>query len=282
LKNICDGDKGKRFLWNVVVTHFKLVVSVDGPFPATVNDKISVKYNEFIRGLRTHDICRNIAYKIRVGPEDAYTIDCSTCYVIVDGGYIDSPSMMSGFPGVHSDPVKYKFNDWLASVRKDVECFFGILKNRFRFFKNPINLHSDVDVNNAFHVACMLHNMILTYDGLDVLWENDVNWGTLNPADGDEVDIEEPTDSYSPVLHDDNNFTPTYVHDLIPIGDRHSFEDAEKIDLVKLRELLANHLQLQYRSGKLRWPRTRKEISSTSTLSRAIRENFPNAGDIEN
>ena len=121
LKNVCDGDKGKGLLWNVVVTHFKLVVSVDGPFPATVNDKISVKYNDFIRRMRTHEMYNNVSYKIRVGPEEDDTVECSSCYVIVDGGYIDSPTMMSGFPGVHSDPVKYKFNDWLASVRKDVE-----------------------------------------------------------------------------------------------------------------------------------------------------------------
>jgi hypothetical protein len=31
-----------------------------------------------------------------------------------------------------------RFSEWIESVRKDVECAFGILKLRFRYLKNPI------------------------------------------------------------------------------------------------------------------------------------------------
>ena len=33
-------------------------------------------------------------------------------------------------------------NDYLESIRKDVEWFFGTLKKRFLILKNPIQLHS--------------------------------------------------------------------------------------------------------------------------------------------
>ena len=64
-----------------------------------------------------------------------------------------------------------KFTDWVASVRKDVECFFGILKQRFRYLKNPIGLHKKEDVDNVVKTCVLLHNMILKFDGLDKLWE---------------------------------------------------------------------------------------------------------------
>lgn len=63
----------------------------------------------------------------------------------------------------------------LESVRKDVECFFGILKGRFRILKLPVLYRKREDVDNVFFTCCILHNMLHAYDGLDVL-EADVDW----------------------------------------------------------------------------------------------------------
>jgi hypothetical protein len=83
--------------------------------------------------------------------------------------------------------VNYKFCDWIANVRKDVECFFGILKGRFRFLKNPITLQKKEDLDNLLATCCIINNMILKENGLDSLWEDGVNWETLNPSE-DELD----------------------------------------------------------------------------------------------
>lgn len=64
----------------------------------------------------------------------------------------------------------------LESVRKDVECFFGILKGRFRVLKLPILYRKKEDVDNMFFTCCTLHNMLHAFDGMDVL-EADVEWG---------------------------------------------------------------------------------------------------------
>jgi len=62
--------------------------------------------------------------------------------------------------------------------------------------------------------------MIRQHDGLDRLWEADVNWKTLNPQD-DEGD-EEPSYSdgeqdpyYTTTVDPSEDFVPTYVHDLL-------------------------------------------------------------------
>ncbi|CAN0468177.1 unnamed protein product, partial [Scytosiphon promiscuus] len=57
----------------------------------------------------------------------------------------------------------------LESVRKDVECFFGYLKGRFRILKLSILYRNEADIHNVFFTCCILHNMLHAYDGLDEL-----------------------------------------------------------------------------------------------------------------
>jgi hypothetical protein len=218
----------------------------------------------------------NVSYKIRTGHgrQDFKTL--SQLYVISDGGYLDWPCMIAGY-SCSSVRTEDKFSDCLASVRKEVESFFGILKQRFRWFKCPIGLQNKEDIDNAFVTACIINNMILTHDGLDTLWEQDVNWRTVNPRGEDVADPENEYDHdgeiYTPTFHDENdNFEPTFVEALLP---PHS---DERDQFLYLRSLLANHLQIQYSEGMLRWPKTRAEIKRHHNS--LPRDHFPNAGDL--
>lgn len=279
LKNLYSGDKGVGVLFEVVVTHFKKVVSVGGSVPGTINDKTSVKSSEFIRKLRSREIYNNVSYRIRTGILPNDFINLSSCYVICDGGYLDWEVLITGFQE-SGNPIKYKFTDWIASVRKDVECFFGILKLRFRFLKNTVTLQKREDIDNAFVVCCMLNNLILSHDGLDTLWEDDVNWKYVNPDfEGEEFDHapeDEDEVRYTPTLHQPDHFVPVLVGDLLQ---DHQIRDygMEKIKFKKLRDLLANHLHLTYVTGELRWPKVRKEIELIH--NELPRYQFPNAGD---
>lgn len=69
-----------------------------------------------------------------------------------------------------------QFSKSLESVRKDVECFFGILKTRFRILKLSLAYQSQKSIDYVFFTCCILHNMLHTYDGMDGL-EANVNWG---------------------------------------------------------------------------------------------------------
>ncbi len=123
-----------------------------------------------------------------------------------------------------------------------------------------------------------MHNIILRDDGLDKLWEDKVNSATLDPnKENDDAsdDFDAVLDEfYTPIYHGDD-FVPSYVHELIPDADVRVYDSQ---CFHKLRSLLANHLQLTYRRGELRWPKTRKEIidSMHNTLPRI---NFPDTGD---
>ena len=66
-------------------------------------------------------------------------------YIICDGGYhrwrvLQCPQTLN------SDPKVALWSRWMESVRKDVECTFGILKRRFRCLKLPVQWHHKDDV----------------------------------------------------------------------------------------------------------------------------------------
>jgi hypothetical protein len=76
------------------------------------------------------------------------------------------------------------WSEWIESVRKDVECTFGILKNRFRILLNGINYQKKETIEHIFVAACMLHNIILGYDSDgSTEWERGVNWEDLHPVE---------------------------------------------------------------------------------------------------
>lgn len=60
-------------------------------------------------------------------------------------------------------------------MRKDVECFFGVLKGRFRVLKLRLTYHSRESIDNIFFTCCILHNMLHTFDGMGKFEEN-VDW----------------------------------------------------------------------------------------------------------
>ena len=61
-------------------------------------------------------------------------------WVIVDNGYLPWPTMIPPFKA-YVCWSEFCFSKWIESMRKDVECTFGILKGRFRVLKTGIPLH---------------------------------------------------------------------------------------------------------------------------------------------
>ena len=61
--------------------------------------------------------------------------------------------------------IKRSWCKWMESVRKDVECTFGMLKGRWRILKVPMPFHTKREVDNVFFTCCALDNMLLEHDG---------------------------------------------------------------------------------------------------------------------
>ena len=56
-------------------------------------------------------------------------------------------------------------------MRKDIECTFGIMKQRFHVLKYGIRLHKISNSDKVWSTCCALHNMLLFIDGLDDGWD---------------------------------------------------------------------------------------------------------------
>ena len=96
-------------------------------------------------------------------------------YFICDGGYHKWRCLQC--PMKHkSDLASAHFSTCLESVRKDVECVFGILKKRFRILKNAVKLHNQKKIDNVFFTCCILHNILHHYDGYE-LQKDGSGWG---------------------------------------------------------------------------------------------------------
>ena len=95
--------------------------------------------------------------------EDVVTI--KGAYVIVDNGYLRWPTTIPPMKDSFNRSEQ-RFSEWLESLRKDVECTFGILKGRWRILKTGIRCHNTEVGDNVWMTCCALHNHLLDVDGL--------------------------------------------------------------------------------------------------------------------
>ena len=91
----------------------------------------------------------------------------------------------------------WQWNKNIESIRKDVECTFGILKKRFAILKCGFRQHKIHKCGDIFLSCCILYNILLDYDGRDdwnniMLDENDINCeveNELSTMDGIEEQV---------------------------------------------------------------------------------------------
>ena len=95
------------------------------------------------------------------------------CWLLVDNGYLNWSVTV---PPMKSSLLRreIRFSEWLESMRKDVECAFGILKGRWKCLKYGIRLQGHKTADQLWLTCCALHNMLLKVDGLSKKWDKGV------------------------------------------------------------------------------------------------------------
>lgn len=175
---------GERFLhqgkegyptlsYEVTVDHTSKIISVTHGFPGTRNDRTIVRFDGFVTDIHDGLKYKDVTYSMKTVTGEAY--EESGAWLLVDGGYhlwrcLQCPKKHSAIPR------EFLWSEWAETVRKDVECVFGVLKGRFRCLKLPIYYQKKENIDNMFYVCCIMHNMLLHFDGLDERWERDVNY----------------------------------------------------------------------------------------------------------
>ena len=192
--------------------------------------------------------------------EDGVPELCSGGYLLADNGYLKQSVFMCPWK-TPSCRQELLWSEWAESVRKDVECFFGLLKARWWYLRNGIRYHSAAVIQDAFMCAGILHNMLLAYDGF--LATGQRAWENLNPDEADDeaffesdIDNEDDNEAYDmPVVNGAGVTTMQQLQQR-----RHLFRRGPRFNPVRdftvLRRALVVHFSHQYGIGDLWWPRS--------------------------
>jgi hypothetical protein len=166
----CKGKEGYPTLaFQAVTSHTKRILGHTDAFFGTWNDKTISKFDINVQKVKNEEPYTTFKWSY-------YTDNGEECeeeglFFICDGGYCRWNILMPPYKHQIEGTAEANWSHHIESIRKDVECTFGILKKRFSFLKNKIRLHDIEDIDNAFAVCATVHNMLHEWDGLDD-WEN--------------------------------------------------------------------------------------------------------------
>ncbi len=82
-------------------------------------------------------------------------------YLICDNSYLRWPTSICPYVGVENSTLEGYFSTNLESVRKDVECTFGILKKRWKVLNDGLHYRDIRTCERVFNACCCLHNFML-------------------------------------------------------------------------------------------------------------------------
>ncbi len=220
-------------------------------------------------------------------------------YLIVDNGYLNWLSTVPPF-GVTNNVDDIHWSKWVESMRKDVECTFGILKGRWRILKARVRIHGVDSVDSIWLTCCALHNWLLDIDGMNEIWVGGVptvvsDWeGELACFDWEGVQVEIPN---ALARLSANQNAPNYNSSGIGPGDdvigetrtllTREFDDdvictnqislgedrvrsVQNLSLAVFRQLLVNHFAILFSQNKIVRPkriqRSRRRIAENANL----------------
>lgn len=193
LANLATGKEGyPSIAYNVICDHEGRAMSVlPGAYGAT-SDKTIVRFDGFVDEVRCDPFFTEMQYALYKDADGAEETE-KGAWLLIDGGY-HKWAVTQAASKMRSDPDYVAWRKQMESVRKDIECFFGRMKARWRMLKTPISFHDKDHVDNAFFTCVGLQNIIHDWDksagqsGL-ATWEVGVDWAA--GAHGDFVDEDE-------------------------------------------------------------------------------------------
>jgi hypothetical protein len=168
--------------YNITVNHRRYIISTTKGCPAAWNDKSVVKFDNFAMEVKKTNKYDHFSFMMY---EKENGIIRKQKYIggwfITDNGYQPWSIFVPPHKSWDNDDV-IDFAEWIESMRKDVECSFGILKKRWRVLKHGFKLEDALQCDKMFLTCCALHNLLILHDGFNKgqqfgdpsLWEGEM------------------------------------------------------------------------------------------------------------
>ena len=178
--------------------------------------------------------------------------------------------------------TEIRWSKWIESMRKDVECSFGILKGRWQILKTGVSVQGVETVDKVWLTCCAFHIWLLDIDGLDKDWDGrnvpTSEWeGELGQLDIDGLPainvVQLATAShFEPRNFDSLGMGPgediadgqeIHPRDLDEVVERISSTDDRSVCLVGnlglgfFRNRLVEHYVILFKQNRLVWPEKR-------------------------
>lgn len=175
-----------------------------------------------------------------------------------------------------------RWSEWLESMRKDVECTFGILKGRFRILKAGVRLHGVNVADKVWMTCCAIHNWLLNIDGLNIEWQGEIGLfdddeensrmpfalrRLFNGAERRNYDtsgmgpgyVEDDDENNNDEDDDDHNINNTQLanedlQNVATVINQTAVNDVKNLSCEIMRDKLIIHFDILFRKNSIQWP----------------------------
>lgn len=260
--------------YNLVVNHRRRILGTTDGHPARWNDKTIVRFDKIAVGLKNGTLLNDYIFELYDynSKGEIIKVRYRGPWIIVDNGYHSWSVTIPPFKSTNSRQ-ELEFSEWLESMRKDVECTFGILKGRWRILKAGIRTRGLGRADKIWKTCCALHNYLLETDGLDAEWDG--SFGEHDDRDiqtvpalkrlndrvaarkydssgmgrgNDRVDDEN-------IDHEDiDNEVIEYIDDNSSNNEGDEVICVRKLSFNHFRSKLVTHFNISMRKREVRWP----------------------------
>ena len=252
LKQVSTGkEKFPSRVFEAAVNHRGMIVSATKGFYGSVSDKSIVKFDGAMMAMK-NGLYDGNSYQIYDDEGVLYTVNGA--YNLCDNGYHKWSTMMepSKRPADEND---YNWTEMLESLRKDVECLFGELKQEFAILKYGSRFNDLSLMDNIFLTCCAIHNQRKVIAGMNEMWNID---DIITPDIDDDLSQETAAvfrriQEYERLeaSGDDNGAMGGGENLILPFDDNAAEEHDMSHDVVKQR--LITHFKWANRKGEVYW-----------------------------
>jgi hypothetical protein len=249
--------------YNLCVNHRRRILHSTPGGHARWNDQTMVRFDRFITQIRSDglNLQENTFELLARGKGgEVIAVKYKGVYVIVDNGYLNWSCTVTPFT-VTSNTHEIRWSRWLESMRKDVECTFGILKGRWRILKAGVRIHGVDCVDDVWLTCCALHNWLLDIDGLSGEWNNGVpvsDWeGPIRGMDLEGIDA----GVANIIARLSKNLNPRNYEEGVDEGVETSTTTELKISSLSLpffRSKLVAHFSILFERNQIVWPKSKR------------------------